>query len=116
MVSSFEYDDVLVEQTFTFDCNQITQCWTFTNQGSNQIDNLSITPYIDGDLYFMVLLQMILEEHRQGFQDVFLNMIQVITLMNPQHNWPCMERIHRTNTLLDGKLLNSEKVGLELPI
>ena len=52
MASSFTYEDVAVDQVLTFNCNQMTQCWTFTNNGDTALDTLAIIPYIDGDLYF----------------------------------------------------------------
>lgn len=57
MTSTFTYDDVLVQQRATFDCNQLIQCWTFTNQTSQNLSSISITPYIDGDLYFNGVLR-----------------------------------------------------------
>ena len=51
MTSSYVYDGIEVNHRSTFECNQIQQCWTFTNLGA-QVETLAITPYIDGDLYF----------------------------------------------------------------
>ena len=51
MTSGFAYEAIQINHTTTFDCNQLVQCWSFTNQGA-PIDTLAITPYIDGDLYF----------------------------------------------------------------
>ncbi len=51
MTSQYIYDGVQVSHTSTFDCNQLVQCWTFTNLGA-PVETLAITPYIDGDLYF----------------------------------------------------------------
>jgi len=52
MTSTFTYDGVTVRQTATFDCTKLTQCWRFTNNGAQALESVSITPYIDGDLYF----------------------------------------------------------------
>ena len=51
MTSEYIYDAIQVSHTSTFECNQLVQCWTFTNLGA-AVDTLAITPYIDGDLYF----------------------------------------------------------------
>ena len=56
MTSQFTYESIQVEHTSRFECNQLVQCWQFTNLGP-AIDTLAITPYIDGDLYFNETLQ-----------------------------------------------------------
>ena len=56
MTSEFTYESIEVEHTTRFECNQLVQCWQFTNRGA-PIDTLAITPYIDGDLYFNETLQ-----------------------------------------------------------
>ncbi|MBM4320482.1 MAG: hypothetical protein FJ125_11105, partial [Deltaproteobacteria bacterium] len=53
VVSSFEVDDTLVELVSTLNCNTLTQCYTFTNNGNQVLNTLAITHYIDGDLYFV---------------------------------------------------------------
>lgn len=52
LTSQYRVDGVAVDMVATLDCNVLTQCWTFTNQTGARLDSLSITPYIDGDLYF----------------------------------------------------------------
>ena len=51
MTTTFTYEQIDVRHVLTFDCNHLTQCWTFTNQGP-PTDTVSISPYIDGDLFF----------------------------------------------------------------
>ena len=51
MTSQYTYESIQINHTSTFDCNQLVQCWTFTNLGA-PLETLAITPYIDGDLYF----------------------------------------------------------------
>ena len=52
MTSTFTYAGVQVRQEATFECNTLRQCWTFTNNTGAPITSVSITPYIDGDLFF----------------------------------------------------------------
>jgi hypothetical protein len=51
VTTTFNYQEIDVEETITFECNHLTQCWTFTNRGV-PVDTLAITQYIDGDLFF----------------------------------------------------------------
>ena len=51
VTTNFTYDQLAVEEVITFECNHLTQCWTFTNLGE-AVDTVAITQYIDGDLYF----------------------------------------------------------------
>ncbi|MCK6570306.1 MYXO-CTERM sorting domain-containing protein [Myxococcota bacterium] len=50
--STFTVDGVEVRLDASLDCNVLTQCYTFTNRTGRRLDQLELTPYIDGDLYF----------------------------------------------------------------
>jgi len=41
-----------INLTFKTLCTEIQYCFTFTNTSTQRIQNISITPYLDGDLYF----------------------------------------------------------------
>jgi MYXO-CTERM domain-containing protein len=50
--SEYVVDGVRVNMEAEFECNLLTQCWTFTNETNARIDDLAITHYVDGDLFF----------------------------------------------------------------
>ena len=52
ITSDFSLDGVAVHLISELECNVLTQCYTFTNNTGGRVDELMLTPYIDGDLYF----------------------------------------------------------------
>ena len=50
--STFRIGDLEVQANFFLNCTQMEQCYTFTNAGDEVLPVVSLTPYIDGDLYF----------------------------------------------------------------
>ena len=52
MTSDYTVDGVGVEMVADFDCNVLTQCWTFTNNTGAPLDELALIHYVDGDLFF----------------------------------------------------------------
>jgi hypothetical protein len=48
----FEIGGLEVQGNFFLNCTQMEQCYTFTNVSDVDLPIVSITPYIDGDLYF----------------------------------------------------------------
>ncbi|MCK6571418.1 hypothetical protein L6V77_10010 [Myxococcota bacterium] len=48
----FEIEGLEVQGNFFLNCTQMEQCYTFTNVSDVDLPIVSITPYIDGDLYF----------------------------------------------------------------
>ncbi len=53
MTSRYQVNGVGVELVATFECNRITQCYTFTNNTGQRLDELALIPYVDGDLFFV---------------------------------------------------------------
>ncbi len=53
MSSNFSVQDVEVQMEAEFDCNVLTQCYTFTNRSDARMEELALIPYIDGDLFFV---------------------------------------------------------------
>ncbi|MBU1899696.1 thrombospondin type 3 repeat-containing protein, partial [Myxococcota bacterium] len=50
--SEFNYQDVAIHFEAHFSCNHLEQCYTFTNNSADAIEELALIHYIDGDLYF----------------------------------------------------------------
>ena len=53
MTSDYNLAGIDVHLEANLDCNILTQCWTFTNRTGAVVDELALTQYIDGDLYFV---------------------------------------------------------------
>ncbi len=53
MTSDYRVVDVDVNMQATFECNTLTQCWTFTNRGDAPLDEVAVIHYLDGDLFFV---------------------------------------------------------------
>ncbi len=52
LTSDFTLNGVGAHLEADLACNILTQCWTFTNRTGARLDQLDLTHYIDGDLYF----------------------------------------------------------------
>lgn len=52
LVSDFTVDGVAVHLEAEFNCNVLTQCYTFRNETDAPIAGIYLTPYMDGDLFF----------------------------------------------------------------
>ncbi len=50
--SSFSYGGLQIDARFELDCTILKHCYSFTNTSSGIMNEVAITPYIDGDLYF----------------------------------------------------------------
>jgi hypothetical protein len=50
--AAFRVGDLDVQANYYLNCTQMEQCYTFTNVGAEPMPVVSLTPYIDGDLYF----------------------------------------------------------------
>lgn len=50
--SEFIYQGVRVEMRYWLDCTTLKYCYTLTNESNEVIPVISLTPYMDGDLYF----------------------------------------------------------------
>ncbi|MCB9552427.1 MAG: hypothetical protein H6705_11190 [Myxococcales bacterium] len=53
MLSRYTVDGIDVDLVATFECNRLTQCYTFTNRTGGPLDVVALTHYLDGDLYFV---------------------------------------------------------------
>ena len=53
MISNYTVDGIEVDLVATFECNRLTQCYTFTNRTGQTLDTVALTHYLDGDLYFV---------------------------------------------------------------
>ena len=52
MESAYTVRGVRVDMSSELDCTTLTQCFTFTNNTGNRLDELALIHYIDGDLFF----------------------------------------------------------------
>lgn len=52
VTSEFIYQGVRVNLRYWLDCTTIKYCYTLTNESSDVIPTIALTPYMDGDLYF----------------------------------------------------------------
>ena len=52
LTSDFVVDGLAAHLEASLDCNILTECWSFTNRSGARLDQVELTPYIDGDLYF----------------------------------------------------------------
>ncbi|MCA9545365.1 MAG: hypothetical protein KC613_13265, partial [Myxococcales bacterium] len=50
--SEYVINGVRVNMEAAFECDLLTQCWTFTNETGALLDELAIIHYVDGDLFF----------------------------------------------------------------
>ncbi len=53
LTSRFELDGIDVQMEATFECNILTQCYTFTNNTAARLDEVALIHYVDGDLFFV---------------------------------------------------------------
>ncbi len=53
LISDFVIEEMAVHFEAQFDCNRVSQCYTFSNQTGARVDNLALIQYIDGDLFFV---------------------------------------------------------------
>ena len=53
MTSAYTVGGVEVQMQAAFECNRMTQCYTFTNRTGARLDELALIPYVDGDLFFV---------------------------------------------------------------
>ena len=53
LLSHYTVDGIEVDLVATFECNRLTQCYSFTNRTGGRLDVLALTHYVDGDLYFV---------------------------------------------------------------
>ena len=53
MVSRYTVEGIEVELEVSFECNLLSQCYTFTNATGADLEGITLTPYLDGDLEFV---------------------------------------------------------------
>ncbi len=52
VIAQYAVNGLEVNARYRLDCTVLERCYTFTNVSGQRIDVLSLTPYIDGDLFF----------------------------------------------------------------
>ncbi len=53
LTSDYTVDGVRVSMAASFECDLLTQCWTFENTSDQPLDELALIHYVDGDLFFV---------------------------------------------------------------